>query len=82
MNTKQFRKLVWLAPIALVMIAWQPPANLSAQAAKPAAPAGQVNIVKEIMDHKDTLNWKPAPKSGEPTSRLQRSKPPRTTQLG
>jgi hypothetical protein len=61
MNTKQFRKLVSLAPIALVMIAWQPAANLSAQAAKPAAPAGQVNIVKEIMDHKDMLNWKPAP---------------------
>jgi hypothetical protein len=58
MNMKKFRKLVWLAPIALVGIAWQP-ANLSAQA-KPAAPAGQVNIVKEIMDHKDMLNWKPA----------------------
>jgi len=62
MNTKRFRKLVWLAPIAVVVIASQPAANLSAQA-KPAAaaPAGQVNIVKEIMDHKDMLNWKPAP---------------------
>src|ERR1700680_2881931 len=27
MNTKQFRKLVSLAPIALVMIAWQPAPN-------------------------------------------------------
>jgi hypothetical protein len=60
MNTIRFRKLLWLAPIAAVVIAWQPAANLHAQAAKPAAPAGQVNVVKDIMDHKDMLNWKSA----------------------
>ena len=60
MNTIRFRKLLWLAPIAVITIAWQPAANLCAQAAKPAAPAGQVNVVKDIMDHKDVLNWKPA----------------------
>ena len=60
MNNRQFRKLFWLAPIALLIIIWQPTANLCSQAAKPAAPVGQVNIVKEIMDHKDTLIWKPA----------------------
>src|SRR5260370_21059804 len=60
MNTIQFRKLLWLAAIALLTVSWQPAANLLAQAAKPAAPAGQVNVVKDIMDHKDTLNWKSA----------------------
>src|ERR1700739_156219 len=60
MNNRQFRKLFWLAPIALLIIIWQPTANLCSQAAKPATPVGQDNIVKEIMDHKDTLNWKPA----------------------
>ena len=58
MKTIQFRKVLWLVPVALVAIAWQPATNLRAQAAKGAAPAGQVNIVKEIMDRKDTLNWK------------------------
>ena len=60
MNTTRFRKLLWLAPIALTIIAWRP-AALRAQAGKSAAPAGgQYNVVKEIMDHKDTLSWKPA----------------------
>jgi len=57
MNTTRFRKLPWLAPIALLAIAWQPAAKLRAQAAKSAAPA-TYNVVKEILDHKDTLNWK------------------------
>jgi hypothetical protein len=61
MNTIRFRKLLWLTPIAIAVISWQPAAGLRAQAAKPAAPAGQVNVVKDIMDHKDTLNWKPTP---------------------
>jgi hypothetical protein len=61
MNTIQFRKLLWLAAIALLTVSWQSAANLHPQAAKPAAPAGQINVVKDIMDHKDTLNWKPAP---------------------
>ena len=61
MNTTRFRKLLWLAPIALMAVAWQPAARLRAQAGKSAAPASaQYNLVKEIMDHKDTLNWKPA----------------------
>lgn len=61
MNTIRFRKLLWLAPLAAVVIAWQP-AALRAQAGKSAAPAGgSYNVVKEIMDHKDNLNWKPAP---------------------
>jgi hypothetical protein len=60
MDTTRFRKLLWLAPIALMIIAWQP-AALRAQAGKSAAPASvQYNVVKEIMDHKDTLSWKPA----------------------
>jgi hypothetical protein len=59
MSTNRFCKLLWLAPLAAVVIAWQPTANLFAQA-KPAAPAGQYNVVKEITDHKE-LNWKPAP---------------------
>jgi hypothetical protein len=66
MNTILFRKLIWLAAIALLVIAWQPATNLRAQAAKTAAPAGQVNIAKDIMDHKDMLNWKPAA-NGIPT---------------
>lgn len=58
MNTIWFRKVLWLAPVALITIAWQA-ANLHAQAGKSAAPAGaSYNVVKEIMDHKDTLNWK------------------------
>jgi hypothetical protein len=60
MSNIRFRKLLWLAPLIVIVIAWQPVANLRAQAAKPAAPAGQVNVVKEIMDHKDMLNWRPA----------------------
>jgi hypothetical protein len=61
MNTIRFRKLLWLSPITIAVIAWQPAAGLRAQAAKPAAPAGAVNVAKDIMDHKDTLNWKSAP---------------------
>jgi hypothetical protein len=60
MNTIRFRKLLWLAPLATLVIAWQPTMNLLAQAKPAAAPAGQINLVKDIMDHKDTLNWKPA----------------------
>lgn len=60
MKTIQFRKGVWLAAMGLLVMAWQPAAKLLAQAAKPTAAAGQVNLVKDIMDHKDTLNWKPA----------------------
>ncbi len=52
MKTSRFRKFFWLAPVAMIL-AWQLPANLRAQA------GGQYNISKEIMDHKDTLNWKP-----------------------
>src|SRR5690348_1584596 len=58
MITIRFRKLLWLAPIALLAIG-QP--NLRAQAGKSAAPAGgSYNVAKEILGHKDTLNWKPA----------------------
>jgi hypothetical protein len=73
MNTIQFRKLLWLAAIALLTVSWQSAANLHPQAAKPAAPAGQINVVKDIMDHKDTLNWKPAPNGipGDVCSLLQ-----------
>ena len=60
MNMTRFRKLLWLAPVAFAIIAWQPAVNLHAQAAKSAAPAGSYNVAKEILDHKDTLNWKPA----------------------
>jgi len=61
MNTIRFGKLLWLAPIALMAIAGHPPAKLRAQAGKSTAAAGgQYNVVKEIMDHKDTLSWKPA----------------------
>ncbi len=59
MNTNPLRKLLSLVPIALLAAAWQPATQLLAQAAKSAAPAGSYNVVKEIMDHKDTLNWKP-----------------------
>jgi hypothetical protein len=59
MNTIRFRKLRWLAPIALLALAWHPATHLRAQAGKSAAPAGSAyNVAKEIMDHKDTLNWK------------------------
>ena len=60
MNANQFRRLPWLAAIVLMVVVLQPSTNLRAQAAKSAAPAGAVNVVKDIMDHKDTLNWKPA----------------------
>lgn len=60
MSTIRFRKLLWLAPLAIIVIAWQPLANLRAQAGKSAAPAGaSYNITKEILDHKE-LNWRPA----------------------
>jgi hypothetical protein len=60
MNTIRFRKLLWLAPMALMIVAWRPATKLLGQAAKSAAPAGgSYNVVKEILDHKDTLNWKP-----------------------
>lgn len=61
MKTIQVRKLFRLAAVALLVMAWRPAANLHAQAAKAAAPAGQVNITKDIMEHKDILNWKSAP---------------------
>lgn len=58
MNTIRFRKALWLAPITVIAITWQL-ANLRAQAGKSAAPGGaSYNVVKEIMDHKDALNWK------------------------
>jgi hypothetical protein len=60
MDTSRFRKLLWLPALAFMVAAWQPAAKLHAQAGK-GAPAGQYNIVKEITDHKDTLNWKAAP---------------------
>jgi hypothetical protein len=53
MKISRFRKFLWLAPVMMVL-AWQVPANLRAQA------GGQYNVFKEIMDHKDMLNWKPA----------------------
>ena len=58
MNISRFRTLLWLSPVAMMIIAWQPAAKLRAQAAKSAAPASQYNVAKEILDHKDTLNWK------------------------
>jgi hypothetical protein len=61
MRTNRIHKLLWLAPLAMTIIAWKPLTDLRAQAAKSAAPAvQQVNITKEILDRKDTLNWKPA----------------------
>jgi hypothetical protein len=60
MSTTRFRKLLWLAPIILMAAAGHSAANLRAQAAKSAAPAASYNIEKEIMDHKATLDWKPA----------------------
>lgn len=60
MSTIRVRKLLWLVPLAVIVIGWQPLANLRAQAGKSAAPAvGSYNITKEIMDHKE-LNWKAA----------------------
>ena len=58
MNITLSRKLLWLAPIALAIIALQPAVNLHAQAAKSPAATGSYNVVKEILNHKDTLNWK------------------------
>lgn len=63
MNTIRFSKFLWLVLIAVLVIAWNPGTNLRAQAAKGAA--GQYNIVKEIMEHKD-LNWKAAPNGIHP----------------
>jgi hypothetical protein len=60
MNKTRFPKFLWLVPMAFMVTAWNPATNLCAQAGKGAAGA-QYNIVKEIMEHKDTLNWKPAP---------------------
>ena len=61
MNTIRFGKLLWLAPIALLVIAAQPPAKVRAQTGKSAvAASASYNIAKEIMDHKATLDWKPA----------------------
>ena len=57
MNTIRFGKLLWLAPIALLVIAAQPPAKVRAQTGKSAAAASaSYNIAKEIMDHKATLD--------------------------
>jgi|SRR5215469_1341425 len=61
MNATRLSKLLCLTAIVLVFTAWQPVMNLGAQAGKSAAPAGEFNITKEILEHKDTLNWKPAP---------------------
>ena len=57
MRTNRIYKLLWLTPLAMTIVAWKPLTDLRAQAA-PAAQ--QVNITKEILDRKDTLNWKPA----------------------
>jgi hypothetical protein len=62
MRTNRMYKLLWLTPLAMTIVAWKPLTDLRAQAAKSAAPAAQqVNITKEILDRKDTLNWKAAP---------------------
>ncbi len=50
MKITRFRNFLWLAPVAMVL-AWQLPVSLRAQ-------AGSYNIQKEILDHKDALNWK------------------------
>lgn len=55
MNKTRFPRLLWLMPVVGLVMAWQPVAGLRAQGA-----AGQYNISKEILEHKD-LNWKPAP---------------------
>jgi hypothetical protein len=61
MRTKRFHGLLWLAPLAIMIVAGRPLTNVHAQAAKSGVPAAQqFNITKEIMDKKDTLNWKPA----------------------
>lgn len=53
MKTNRFRNFLWLAPTVMILM-WQGPARLRAQA------GGQVNVTKDIMDHKGILNWKPA----------------------
>src|SRR5579883_3347179 len=53
MKTNRFNKFLWLAPV-IIVFAWQLTASLRAQA------GGQYNVFKEIMDHKEMLNWKPA----------------------
>ena len=53
MKAKRFRSVLWFAPVLMILL-WQMPANLRAQA------GGQVNVSKDIMDHKGMLNWKPA----------------------
>ena len=61
MRTNGIYTLLWLTPLAMTIVAWEPLTDLRAQAAKSAAPAAQqINITKEILDRKD-LNWKPAP---------------------
>ena len=58
MRTIRFQASLWLT-VAAFALACHMPSNAQAQAGK-AAPAGQYNLTKEILDHKD-LNWKPAP---------------------
>jgi len=53
MKSNRFRNVLWLAPLVVTFL-WQSTANLQAQA------GGQVNVSKDIMDHKGMLNWKPA----------------------
>src|SRR5487761_519386 len=53
MKTNRFHNVLWLAPMVVILI-WQLPTNLRAQA------GGPYNVSKEIMDHKGMLNWKPA----------------------
>jgi hypothetical protein len=59
---------VFSTSLLLAVIACWPGNNLrAAQAAKGPAPAAQpFNVTKDILDHKDTLNWKPAPDSAIP----------------
>jgi hypothetical protein len=59
---------VFSTALLLAAIACWPGNNLrAAQAAKGSAPAAQqFNVTKDILDHKDTLNWKPAPDSAIP----------------
>jgi hypothetical protein len=54
MKTNRFRNFLWAAPIVMILLMWQLPAHLRAQA------GGQFNVSKDIMDHKGILNWKPA----------------------
>jgi hypothetical protein len=65
MNSTKFSGTLLLFVFLVMSVAPLP--RLAGQAKQPPAANQPVNLFKEVLDHKDLINWKPAPPPGIPT---------------